>query len=133
MEIRGLMEGAAHTGIPSMDVERSRRFFEDLGFVTESEEKQPSGRPVIFMEMAGVILEVYEAEAPGTVGALEHLALETSDIEKVFKILEQSGHRALEGGISSLEFSTGKVRYFTVMGPDFEKIEFCQPAKRKEE
>lgn len=118
--------GLAHIGIPTEDLEVSERFFETIGFTLLEEFLQPNGRPVSFWGYGDAVLEVYEAEAAGKQGAIDHIALGVSDIEPVFDRMEKLGYKALEGGIKLLDFGTRRVRYFTISGPNKEKIEFSQ-------
>lgn len=132
-DVKKFVKGSAHVGIPSSNVKKTKAFLIDLGFRVESEEVQPNGCPVIFMEAGNVTFEIYEAKAPQTVGAIDHIALETSDIYLLYQALEKKGYQAIEGKICNLEFHSRQVRYFTIMGPGQEKIEFCQSIEREEE
>lgn len=38
----------------------------------------------------------------------------------------KEGHQAVEGQIMSLPFWENGVKFFTILGPDNEKIEFCE-------
>lgn len=127
------IKGLAHIGIPSNNVERTRAFFDALGFAVTAREVQPDGEAVLFMEQAGVELEIYAGRASGRIGAIEHIALETEDIEVAYRRIRSLGYRILEGEICRLDFERGPVRYFTVAGPDQEKIEFCRRVQRNEE
>ena len=116
----------AHIGIPTEMMAESRNFFESLGFFVLEDFKQPNGRPVIFMGSGNVVLEIYEGSAAGSVGAIDHIALNVTDLEAQFEKIKGLGYPALEGTIQLLDFGVRKVRYFTILGPDKEKVEFCQ-------
>ncbi len=126
MEGEKCIIGLAHIGIPTEDLEASGRFFENIGFTLLENFFQPNGRPVSFWGYGDVVLEVYEAEAAGRQGAIDHIALAVSDIEPIFNRMEKLGYGVLEGGIKLLDFGARRVRYFTISGPNKEKIEFSQ-------
>lgn len=126
MEYRENIAGLAHIGIPTEDMEASRQFFETIGFTLLENFLQPNGRPVVFLGLGNVVLEVYEAKAAKAAGAIDHVALSVRDVGAVFHKMKELGYEALEGEIKLLDFGARRVRYFTISGPDKEKIEFCQ-------
>ena len=126
MEYEDTITGLAHIGIPTEDMEASRQFFETIGFTLLEDFLQPNGRPVVFLGLGNVVLEVYEAEAAKKAGAIDHVALSVRDIVAVFDRMKKLGYEALEGEIKLLDFGKRRVRYFTISGPGKEKIEFSQ-------
>ncbi|MDE5923632.1 MAG: VOC family protein, partial [Muribaculum sp.] len=64
--------------------------------------------------------------ATRTTGAIDHVALDVQDIDTLFTKVTALGHKALEGHICSLPFWEKGVKFFTIKGPDGEKIEFCE-------
>ena len=126
MEYEDTITGLAHIGIPTEDMEASRQFFETIGFTLLEDFLQPNGRPVVFLGLGNVVLEVYEAEAAKKAGAIDHVALSVRDITAVFDRMKKLGYEALEGEIKLLDFGKRRVRFFTISGPGKEKIEFSQ-------
>ncbi len=126
MEYEDTITGLAHIGIPTEDMEASRQFFETIGFTLLEDFLQPNGRPVVFLGLGNVVLEVYEAEAAKKAGAIDHVALSVRDIVAVFDRMKKLGYEALEGEIKLLDFGKRRVRFFTISGPGKEKIEFSQ-------
>lgn len=126
MEYEDTITGLAHIGIPTEDMEASRQFFETIGFTLLEDFLQPNGRPVVFLGLGNVVLEVYEAEAAKKAGAIDHVALSVRDIVAVFDRMKELGYEALEGEIKLLDFGKRRVRFFTISGPGKEKIEFSQ-------
>lgn len=128
MEYGENITGLAHIGIPTEDMGASKRFYETIGFTLLEDFLQPNGRPVVFLGLGNVVLEVYEAEAADKPGAIDHVALSVRDIGAVFDRMKELGYEALEGEIKLLDFGARRVRYFTISGPNKERIEFSQPA-----
>ena len=126
MEYEDTITGLAHIGIPTEDMEASRQFFETIGFTLLEDFLQPNGRPVVFLGLGNVVLEVYEAEAAKKAGAIDHVALSVRDIVAVFDRMKKLGYEALEGEIKLLDFGKRRVRFFTISGPGKENIEFSQ-------
>lgn len=120
-----LIRSQAHIGIPTEDMERSRAFYESLGFRLSESARQTNGRPVIFMEQAGTVLEIYEHEAVKCAGAIDHIAFETEDIEDAYARILELGYETAEGRIMFMDLGPRQLKYFTVKGPFGEKIEFC--------
>ena len=111
MEIGKHIIGLQHIGIPTDDLKTTMAFFESLGFET----------------MQHVMLEIYEnGQAVHQPGAIEHIALSVDDIEACYSAICAQGYTALEGQICFLPFWQNGVRYFTIAGPEQEKIEFSQ-------
>ena len=65
-------------------------------------------------------------KAAGVPGAIEHIALDVNDIEAAYAEIRSRGFEELEDGIQFLPFWERGVRYFTIMGPEGEKVEFNQ-------
>ena len=126
MEREEYIIGLAHIGIPTQNLEDSKRFFEAIGFNLLENFRQPNGKPVFFFRYENVVLEIYEGETVGKSGAIDHIALVVRNIEAVFDNMEKLGYKALEGEIKFLDFGVRCVRYFTISGPNKEKIEFSQ-------
>lgn len=59
-------------------------------------------------------------------GALDHIALNVTDIEKVFRMVKEQGFTMLDTEIQFLPFWERGVKFFTILGPNKEKIEFSQ-------
>lgn len=125
-----VISGLAHIGIPTEELEVSRRFYETLGFSPAEEDERLGGKRVLFMEKNGLVLELYEDSAAKAAGAVDHFALETEDLENCLSFVREQGYRILEDGIQVLELSGRTVTYFNILGPNGEKIEFCRNEKK---
>ena len=118
--------GIQHVGIPTKDMDATKKFYEDLGFEAAFETVNDGAR-VCFLKMHSRGMEVYEAEdAAGKIGAIEHVAIDVTDIEQVYKEICDKNMNTLQDEIHFLPFWDNGVRFFTIKGPNEEKIEFSQ-------
>ena len=118
--------GIQHVGIPTKDMDATKKFYEDLGFEAAFETVNDEAR-VCFLKMYNLVLEVYESEdAAGKIGAIEHVAIDVTDIEQVYKEICDKNMNTLQDEIHFLPFWDNGVRFFTIKGPNEEKIEFSQ-------
>jgi catechol 2,3-dioxygenase-like lactoylglutathione lyase family enzyme len=85
------------------------------------------------MRQGEVTLELYEFPAPALAairaranGHVDHVAFDTADIEVAFATLKSAGYTIDEPAPVFLAFWTNGCRYFNVIGPDGERLEFNQ-------
>ena len=121
MSFPQVLTGVAHIGIPTNDLDKTIVFYKKLGFVSALETvNKAAGERVAFLQLGNLMIETYENHrAAEKAGAIDHVALATTDIEAAFAA-------AKEAGIHSLPFWENGVRFFMVEGPNKERIEFCQ-------
>ena len=82
---------------------------------------------VAFLQLGDLMIETYENHrAAEKAGAIDHVALATTDIEAAFAAAKEAGMHLLHSSIQSLPFWENGVRFFMVEGPNKERIEFCQ-------
>lgn len=126
--MKDLETGIQHIGIPTDDLARSVQFYEELGFHKASGGVVPeSGAHVAFMELGNLVLEIYENDVvAGRAGAIDHFAINVTDIEAVFARMQERGARFVDAEIRFLPFWENGVRFFTILGPNEEKVEFNQ-------
>ena len=118
--------GIQHVGIPTKDMDATKKFYEDVGFEAAFETVNDEAR-VCFLKMHNLVMEVYESEdAAGKIGAIEHVAIDVTDIEQVYKEICDKNMNTLQDEIHFLPFWDNGVRFFTIKGPNEEKIEFSQ-------
>ena len=118
--------GIQHVGIPTKDMDATKKFYEDLGFEAAFETVNDEAR-VCFLKMYNLVMEVYESEdAAGKIGSIEHVAIDVTDIEQVYKEICDKNMNTLQDEIHFLPFWDNGVRFFTIKGPNEEKIEFSQ-------
>lgn len=126
MELKTLVNGLQHIGLPTNDMDKTVAFYESLGF--EIEYKTMDGKVrVVFLRLANVVIETYENhQATMAYGALEHIAFDVVDIEATYSTIHKLGYHELEAGIQFLPFWENGVKFFTIEGPNKEKLEFSQ-------
>jgi lactoylglutathione lyase len=132
----GNVQGFQHLGLPVTNIARSREFYERLGFRAVFETTLPAeggAIQVAMLDLNGFILELYqlagadraEIAARGD-GHVDHLALNVADIEQAWEAARAAGLTPLEEAPMYLPFWGKGCKYFTVRGPDGEKVEFNQ-------
>ena len=124
MRICDISTGLQHVGIPTNDIAKTIAFYEALGFRIVHR-KDNRGEDVAFMKMGDLVLETYQNhKAVGISGAIDHIALNVTDVEEARRIADRLKLDVIEEG--QLPFWENGVRYFTVLGPNGEKVEFNQ-------
>ena len=120
--------GLQHMGIPTNDLEATIAFYDTLGFqVAFRTVNEAANEKVAFLRMGDVTIETYEnKQAALANGALDHIALNVTDIEAVFEAAKEKGFCILDTEIQFLPFWENGVKFFTVVGPNREKVEFSQ-------
>jgi len=131
------LQGLQHIGIPVTDLARSKAFYARLGFVEVMRTDLPRGADAIrvaMMRHAKLTIELYQLEEPERQasaqradGHIDHIALDVLDIEQACSDIRAAGFEILEEAAPVfLPFWEHGVKYFTVRGPDGEKVEFNQ-------
>lgn len=118
--------GIQHVGIPTEDMDKTRVFYGKLGFEVAYETVN-EGAEVVFFQLENLVMETYEVDhAAQAYGAIEHVAVNVTDIEAVYEKIKEIGLNTLEDTIHFLPFWKNGVKFFTIEGPNKEKIEFSQ-------
>ena len=137
MLLKGNLRGLQHVGIPVTDLDRSKNFYAQLGFVEVMRTDLPGtseGIRVAMMQHEELTLELYQlgqeerqAIANRNDGHIDHIALDVMDIEQAYVEICGAGLEVLEDAAPvHLPFWDHGVKYFTIRGPDGEKVEFNQ-------
>jgi catechol 2,3-dioxygenase-like lactoylglutathione lyase family enzyme len=117
--------GIQHIGIPTNDMNATKDFYLSLGFEVAFE--TVTDCPVCFLKLGNMVVETYEnGQALMKPGAVDHISLDSSDIEAAFEFAKKGGYKLLGDKIESLPFWKNGVRFFKIEGPNKETIEFCQ-------
>ena len=83
------------------------------------------GELVAFLRLGDLVVETYQNfKAVGTAGAVDHIAINVTDVDAARKIADAMGLEVIEEG--QLPFWDNGVKYFTILGPNREKLEFNQ-------
>lgn len=122
------LNGVQHIGIPTNDIETTIQFYEKLGFETALRTiNEEADEKVAFLKLGSLIIETYENKAAKMeTGAIDHVAIDVKDIEKVYELVNQAGLNTTQDTVHFLPFWTNGVKFFTIEGPNREKIEFGQ-------
>lgn len=119
------LTGIAHLGIPTNDISKTIEFYKKLGFevlyeTVNGEEK------VAFLNLKNLMIETYENHnAVLKTGSIDHIAIDTSDIDASYNEAKAQGLYILEE-IQFLPFWEHGVKFFKLKGPNEEVIEICQ-------
>ena len=103
--------GIQHIGIPTSDIETTIRFYEGLGFQTMHTNQVPANQA---------------KGGNGIDGAINHFALNCTDIQAAYAWICEQGYKVLSNGIEELPFWEKGVAFFIIEGPNKERIEFCE-------
>jgi catechol 2,3-dioxygenase-like lactoylglutathione lyase family enzyme len=120
--------GIQHIGIPTNDMNGTIDFYQRLGFnlAFETVIKEENCR-VCFFKLDNFCIEAYENhQAVMKSGAIDHIALDATDIDAAFEFAKKGGFKMLDTEIHSLPFWSKGVKFFKIEGPNREIVEFCQ-------
>lgn len=118
--------GVQHIGIPTKNMEATKEFFGKLGF-TPAFETVNDGAKVAFLKLENLVIEAYESdEVTGKVGAIDHIAIDVKNIEETYREVCAMDLNTMQDEIHFLPFWEHGVRFFTIKGPNEEKVEFSQ-------
>lgn len=125
---KSFFTGLQHIGIPTNTMEDTVKFYTNLGFDIIFEGVIAEGTiKVVFLKLHNLVIEAYENNmASMRNGAIDHIAINVNDIESVFEYIKREKYKLLNDEIQFLPFFDRGVRFFTIEGPNKEKIEFNQ-------
>lgn len=128
MNIKDNFTGIQHIGVPTNDIEKTIGFYSKLGFETALRTvNEEAGEKVAFLKLNDLVIETYEnRSAKMESGAVDHIAVNVKDIEEAYKYITAEGLNNTDDTIHFLPFWDNGVRFFTIEGPNREKIEFSQ-------
>ena len=103
MSVREHITGVGHVGIPTNDLEGTIAYYEKLGF--ECEGIYPNGEDrCMFLHLNNLTLEVWTMDQPANAtGAINHFALDVTDIDKAFEEAEKLGLNFVEGSVQHID------------------------------
>ena len=124
MAFRKIATGLQHIGVPTNDIEKTIAFYTALGFEV-AHRTVNNGEQVAFLRLGDLTIETYQnGKAVGQAGAVDHIAVNVTDVLEARRIADEMKLNVIEEG--RLPFWENGVQYFTVTGPNNEKIEFNQ-------
>jgi catechol 2,3-dioxygenase-like lactoylglutathione lyase family enzyme len=125
-----------HIGIPVTDLDRSATFYKRLGFtdVMHAGFDYNGGKgKVKMMQLKDITLELYQMPEPELAqirtrqnGRIDHIAFDVDDIEQTYAVLKNGGFFIVEPQPVFMPFWKKGCRYFIMLGPDGERLEFNQ-------
>ena len=124
MAFSKIATGLQHIGVPTNDIEATLRFYTALGFEV-AHRADNNGEQVAFLRLGDLTIETYQnGRAVGQAGAVDHIAINVTDVDEARRIADAMKLEVIEEG--QLPFWTNGVKYFTILGPTREKLEFNQ-------
>lgn len=123
--------GLQHVGIPTRDMAATTEFWTKLGFNLKGEFKNGEAT-VKFFEYKGLVIETWEGsdeEANQTVGAINHISLDTTDADALFAEFQNADFNLLNDEVQHLPFWDNGIKFFNIQGPNQEIVEFCEIVK----
>jgi lactoylglutathione lyase len=129
-----------HIGIPVSNMDKSIAFYERLGFKnvmpSTFEIEGEKGGIVAMMERNTMILELYQLPTSHLTeiknrkdGHIDHIAFDVDDADLTFKTLKENNFIVLENEPVFLNFWNKGCKYFNILGPDGERLEFNEIIK----
>lgn len=85
------------------------------------------------MKRESIVMELYQFPAKELQGIrsredghVDHVAFDVPDIDEAFTTLKNAGYSMLEETPTFLKFWANGVKFFNILGPDGERLEFNQ-------
>ena len=124
MAFSKIATGLQHIGIPTNDLNQTIDYYQSLGF--ELAHRTANGdEQVAFLKLGDLMIETYQNfKAARINGAVDHIAINVTDVEEARRIADSMSLEVIEEG--QLPFWENGVKYFTILGPNREKLEFNQ-------
>ncbi|MDR2739364.1 MAG: VOC family protein [Treponema sp.] len=123
--IKDYSNGIQHIGLPTNDMDATVAFYKKLGFEL-AHEKVLDCR-VCFLKLQNLVIEAYEnKQAVLKPGAIDHIAIDCTNIEAAFEEAKKLDMKFAGDTIESLPFWKNGIKFFKIIGPNAELIEYCQ-------
>ena len=128
MNLHDNLTGIQHIGIPTNDIEETITFYKKLGFeIALQTVNKEADEKVAFLRLNTLMIETYENKAAKMEsGAIDHIAIDVKDVESVYQWINENDMNTTKDILHFLPFWENGVRFFTIEGPNKEKIEFSQ-------
>jgi len=125
-----------HIGLPVTNLKTSEAFYQKLGFtnvMASGFDYHGARGSVAMMRRGSMILELYqmpEAQLAEirtrTDGHIDHIAFDVDNIDEAFAALKCAAFTIVEDVPVFLPFWNKGCKYFFILGPDGERLEFNQ-------
>ncbi|MDD4850285.1 MAG: VOC family protein [Gemmiger sp.] len=128
MDIKENFTGVQHIGIPTNAIHETAAFYHKLGFETALDATlATTGDPAMFLKLGNLVIETYENHAAAmAAGAIDHIAIDVRSIDDAYDFICKNNLNNTNDSIHFLPFWENGVKFFTIEGPNKEKIEFSQ-------
>ena len=117
-----------HIGLAVTNLEASKNWYCDvLGFEVIGH-FYADDTPAYFIKNGDTVYEMYEEPIDEAVqGKIDHISFVSNDIEADYRYCQEQGYTFQVEGIQELPTVWEKgVRFFKIMSPSGEPVEFCQ-------
>ncbi|MGI5899676.1 MAG: VOC family protein [Christensenellales bacterium] len=125
-----MIKGLGHIGIFVSDAERSKAFYEKIGFVIEGTYQRPGGTVIAFAEAGSCVLELIQPGDKSRVGrpagVVDHVCIEVLDIDDKVAELKALGIISEDASVGIIEEVYGGFKNIFFEGPDGERMEYVQ-------
>ncbi|MGP4116155.1 VOC family protein [Levilactobacillus zymae] len=130
MAIQDYFTGIQHVGIPSADLDKTIAFYKSIGFEQAGLFHNGDNR-CAFMKFGNLIIETWEGDPTNPqAGAINHISMNTTDVDKAFAAAKEQGLDLVNDEIQSIPTFWDKgIHFFNILGPNHETIEFCEILK----
>lgn len=119
-----------HIGLAVNDVEKNAQWYQDiLGFSVKGKFIDDNEKHVYFLESNGTTYEMYQDDSlpADAIGKIDHISYTSNDIETDYKFCVGKGYKICTEGIEEIsQFWDNGCRYFKILSPAGEQVEFCQ-------
>lgn len=125
--IKDYCTGFQHVGIPTTDIEQTIAFYQGLGFELTWRSSEEGGANAAFLSLYNMVVETYQKPTSAQIaGAVDHFCIDCTDIDNLFELVKKNGYTFVTDSVNEINFLENGVRYFKILGPNQEIIEFCQ-------
>ena len=118
-----------HIGFGTNDIDATVNYYIDvLGFQLIGDFKSPADEPIKFIQNGDIVYEIYTPlGGEPNPGKIDHICFVSEDIEADYRFCIEQGYPMCTDGIQELPTVWEKgVRYFKLISPSGEPVEFCQ-------
>ena len=128
MNIRENFTGIQHIGIPTNDIAKTISFYESIGFeVALKTFNKEANEAVAFLKLGNLVIEAYENHNAKMIdGSINHFAVNVKSIDAAYRFICENDLNNTNDEIHYLPFWDNGVKFFTIEGPNKERIEFSQ-------
>ena len=128
MGIKENFTGLQHIGIPTNDIDGMISFYQIIGFETVLKTlNKEANEAVAFLKLGNLVIEAYENHNAKMIdGSINHFAVNVKSIDAAYRFICENDLNNTNDEIHYLPFWENGVKFFTILGPNMERIEFSQ-------